>query len=143
MNIGAETAAWRVATEGGVLTSAGFPGLHRRIAPNASIGMDALFSRRYLGIDHEAICRVRISLIPLSISRLRARRMWQRRSALAFRRRPEPSRQRFRQPLRCSVADPGDIAVGADQHRGGRSDFAEHRKLPLAGVFRVDVLNAV
>src|SRR5262252_2544428 len=48
--------------------------------------------------------------------------------ALTFRRRPEPSRQRFLQPLRCSVADPGDIAVGADQHRGGRSDVAKHGK---------------
>ena len=62
--------------------------------------------------------------------------------ALAFRRRPEPSRQRLRQPVQCSVADPRDIAVGTDQHRDGRSDFAEHRKLPGASVCRVDVLNA-
>jgi hypothetical protein len=63
--------------------------------------------------------------------------------ALTLRRRPEPRRQRFHQPPRCSVAHPGDMAVGADQHGRRRGDFAEHRQLPPAGVCRVHVLNAV
>ena len=55
----------------------------------------------------------------------------------------EPGRQRLLQPLRGSVADPDDMSIGADQHRGRRSDLAQHWKLPLAVVSRVDGWNPI
>lgn len=56
---------------------------------------------------------------------------------------PEPGRQRFREPVCRSVAHPGDIAVRTDQHRGRRSDLAEHRQLPSTSKCRVHALNAL
>ena len=45
---------------------------------------------------------------------------------------------------RCgAVSHPGDISVGPNQHGGGSSDRAEHRKLPQTSVFGVDQLNPI
>ena len=38
----------------------------------------------------------------------------------------------------CAVADPGDVAVGSDQHGSGRCYLAQDRKLPISDVFGVD-----
>ena len=78
-----------------------------------------------------------------------ARRPHRRRSRdlrgahLRRRRRPEPGDQRVGEPRRGRFCDPGDIAVWADQDGGRGADDAEYRKLPLAGVRRLDQLDPV
>lgn len=52
--------------------------------------------------------------------------------------RPEPGGQRVRKPKVGAVSYPGDVAVWADQHRGGGADHAEYGELPLPFVARVD-----
>src|SRR3979411_2422326 len=42
-----------------------------------------------------------------------------------------------------SVSDPCNVSVGPDQDGGGSGDHAEHGKLPLPDIFRIDQLDPV
>jgi len=55
--------------------------------------------------------------------------------------RPEPGSQSFAKALVRAVADPRNVSVGANQHRRGRRDCAEHRELPHTSVSSVDPLH--
>ena len=39
------------------------------------------------------------------------------------------------------VSHPGNVSVGPDQHGGGRGNRAEHRKIPVTNIFRIDQPN--
>src|SRR4051794_27548571 len=58
-------------------------------------------------------------------------------------RRPKPGGQRVRKPVVSAVSYPCDVAIRADQHGGGGTDHAEHRKLPNAPGARVGQLGPV
>src|SRR5207248_5685303 len=57
--------------------------------------------------------------------------------------RSEPSVQRVGQPDVCSVSDPGDVAVWANQHCAGGADHAEYRELPVPLEARIYPLDSV
>ena len=52
---------------------------------------------------------------------------------------PNQRAQRVREAVGGALADPGDVAVGPDQHAGGRADGADGRELPRAVVLRLDL----
>ena len=58
-------------------------------------------------------------------------------------RRTEPEGERVAEPGVRAVTNPCDMAVWPHQHRREGVDFADHRKLPRAGAFRVHVFNPV
>ena len=104
-----------------------------------------------------ALALTAVALIPLLIPLLLITLVWGlivvpivllrrllRRAALSVPpRRSEPGGQRVGEPQLGSVAHPGHISVGPNQHGGGSSDRPECRKLPRTHVFGVDRLNPI
>src|SRR5262249_21677690 len=50
----------------------------------------------------------------------------------------EPGDQRVTEPWVASVARPGNLSVGPDQHSGRSGDIAQYRPLPRPGIVGVD-----
>ena len=53
-----------------------------------------------------------------------------------------PCHRAASEPMARSVARPGNISVGPDQHGGGSAHRADYRKTPFANIFRIGQLNA-